>query len=211
MVARAEAMVAIPDGLASVDAAPLLCAGATSLGALRASVARGGDLVAIHGFGGLGHLAVQFAAKLGFRPVVISRGREKEPLARKLGAREYIDAAAGETAKELQRLGGARVILCTAPSGKAITGLLGGLGRGGQMMIVTFPGDPVIVPAGLLLGMKRSIAGWVGGNMEDTIRFSMLTGVAPMIEEFPLEQAALAYDKMMTAKVHFRSVLKMAK
>jgi propanol-preferring alcohol dehydrogenase len=163
IIARQEVMVNIPDELNSVDAAPLLCAGRTTLGALKKSGAQGGDLVAIHGLGGLGHLAVQYAVKLGFKTVVLSRGKEKEELAYKLGAHVYIDT------------------------------------------------DMMQIPPTLLLGGERSVRGSVSGNIEDTLRFSVLTRIIPMVEVFPLEQVALAYEKMMKAKVHFRSVLKMAR
>jgi D-arabinose 1-dehydrogenase-like Zn-dependent alcohol dehydrogenase len=209
MIARPEVIVSIPDELSSVDAAPLLCAGRTTFGALKLSGAQGGDLVAIHGLGGLGHLAVQYAVKLGFKTVVLSRGKEKEELAYKLGAHVYIDTESGEAVKQLMKLGGARVILCTAPSGKAISDLIPGLGRNGQAIIVTGASDLMQIPPMLMLGGERSIRGSVGGNIEDTIRFSVLTKVIPLVEVFPLEQVALAYEKMMTAKVHFRSVLKM--
>ena len=210
MIARPEVIVSIPDELSSVDAAPLLCAGRTTFGALKLSGAQGGDLVAIHGLGGLGHLAVQYAVKLGFKTVVLSRGKEKEELAYKLGAHVYIDTESGEAVKQLMKLGGARVILCTAPSGKAISDLIPGLGRNGQAIIVTGASDLMQIPPMLMLGGERSIRGSVGGNIEDTIRFSVLTKVIPLVEVFPLEQVALAYEKMMTAKVHFRSVLKIS-
>ena len=209
MIARPEVIVSIPKELESVDAAPLLCAGRTTFGALKDSGARAGDLVAIHGLGGLGHLAVQYAVKMGFQTVVLSRGKEKEQLAFKLGAHVYIDTENSDGAKELMKLGGARVILCTAPNSKAISALIPGLGPNGQAIIVTGAGDLIQFPAGMMLGGQRSIKGYVSGNIEETIRFSMLTKVAPMIEVFPLEQAALAYQKMISAKVHFRSVLKM--
>jgi propanol-preferring alcohol dehydrogenase len=209
MIARAEALCAIPDGLDSVAAAPLLCAGSTTYGALRHSGARGGDLVAIHGLGGLGHLAVQYANKLGMRTVVLSRGQAKQELAQKLGAHAYIDTTATDPAQELQNLGGARLILCTAPNAQAIAGLVGGLGRHGQLLLVTFVGEPIPISPAFLLRGARSIAGWVGGNMDEAVRFSVLTGITPMVETFPLEQAALAYEKMMNSKVRFRSVLRM--
>jgi D-arabinose 1-dehydrogenase-like Zn-dependent alcohol dehydrogenase len=208
MIAHPEAMVNIPDELTAVDAAPILCAGRTTFGALQHSGAKGGDLVAIHGLGGLGHMAVQYAVKLGFKTVVLSRGKEKKKLAYKLGAHIYIDTDTGDTAKQLLKLGGARVILCTAPSGKAISELIPGLGRNGQAIIITGAMDMMQIPPVLFLGGERSIRGFVSGNIDDAIRFSILTKVIPMVEVFPLEQAALAYDKMMTAKVHFRSVLK---
>jgi D-arabinose 1-dehydrogenase-like Zn-dependent alcohol dehydrogenase len=209
MIARPEAIVNIPDELNATDAAPLLCAGRTTFGALKLSGAQGGDLVAIHGLGGLGHLAVQYSVKLGFKTVVLSRGKEKEDLAYKLGAHLYIDTEAGDAAKQLSILGGARVILCTAPNSKAISDLISGLGRNGQAIVVTGAREPIQVSPMLLLGGQRSIRGFVSGNIEDTINFSILTKVIPMVEVFPLEQAALAYEKMMTAKVYFRSVLKM--
>ncbi len=210
MIARQDVIVSIPDELSAIDAAPLLCAGRTTFGALKYSGAQGGDLVAIHGLGGLGHLAVQYAVKLGFKTVVLSRGKEKEELAYKLGAHVYIDTNSGEVAKQLMRLGGARVILCTAPNGKAISELIPGLGRNGQAIIVTGASEMMQIPPMLLLGGERSIRGFVSGNIEDALRFSILTKVLPMVEVFPLEQVALAFEKMMTAKVHFRSVLKIS-
>ncbi|HEY5122199.1 MAG TPA: alcohol dehydrogenase [Ignavibacteria bacterium] len=208
MIARPEAVVNIPDELSSIDAAPILCAGRTTFGALIHSGAQGGDVVAIHGLGGLGHLAVQYAVKLGFKTVVLSRSKDKEELAYKLGAHVYIDTDTGEAVKQLMKLGGARVILCTAPSGKAISDLIPGLGRNGQAIIVTGAGDMMQIPPMLLLGGERSIRGFVTGNIKDALNFSVMTKIIPMVEVFPLEQAALAYEKMMTAKVHFRSVLK---
>jgi D-arabinose 1-dehydrogenase-like Zn-dependent alcohol dehydrogenase len=209
MVARAEALVSLPDELSSVDAAPLLCAGRTTFGALQSSQAKGGDIVAIHGLGGLGHLAVQYAAKRGFKTVVLSRGKEKESLAFQLGAHVYIDTQAQDAAKELQKLGGAKVILATAPNSQAISGLVGGLGRNGELIMVTGVRELLQIPPFLLLGGGRSIRGWVSGSIDEAVRFSALFKVIPMVEVFPLEQAALAYEKMMTGKVHFRSVLKM--
>ena len=209
MIARMEALNSVPGSLEPVEAAPLLCAGRTTFGALQNSVAKGGDLVAIHGLGGLGHLGLQFAIKLGFETAVLSRGKEKEALARKLGAHHFIDTNTADAAKELMNLGGAKVILCTAPNGKAISELVSGLSRDGQMIIVTYINEMMqFSPANLMRG-SRSISGWVGGDPEDALRFSVLTGVRPMVEVFPLEQAALAYEKMMSGKVHFRAVLKM--
>ena len=181
----------------------------TTFGALKLSGAQGGDLVAIHGLGGLGHLAVQYAVRLGFKTVVISRGKDKEELAYKLGAHAYIDSDSGNAANQLITLGGARVILCTAPNGKAISDLIPGLGRNGQAIIVTGARDLMQIPPMLLLGGERSVRGSVSGNIEETIKFSLLTKVIPMVEVFPLEQVTLAFEKMMSAKVHFRSVLKM--
>jgi propanol-preferring alcohol dehydrogenase len=208
MIARMEALNSIPDGLDPVEAAPLLCAGRTTFGALKNSVAKGGDLVAIHGLGGLGHLGLQFAVKLGFETAVLSRGMEKEALARNLGVHHFIDTNTTDAAKELMNLGGAKVVLCTAPNGKAISDLVNGLGRNGQMIIVTYVNELMQLSPGTLMRSGRSISGWVGGDPEDALRFSILTGVRPMVEVFPLEQAALAFDKMMSAKVHFRAVLK---
>ncbi|MGO8950402.1 MAG: alcohol dehydrogenase catalytic domain-containing protein [Ktedonobacterales bacterium] len=209
MLARMEALTAIPDELSAVQAAPLLCAGSTTFGALKNSVARGGDLVALHGLGGLGHLAVQYAVKLGFRTAVLSRGTEKEQLARELGAQVYIDTKTQDAAQALSELGGARVILCMAPSSQDISPLVGGLGRGGELVIITFVNEPLRVSPMLLMRGSRSIRGWVGGNGEDTLRFSLLSGVTPMVEVFPLEQAAVAFERMMSAQVHFRAVLQM--
>jgi propanol-preferring alcohol dehydrogenase len=209
MRVRPEALVGIPDGLSPLEGAPLICAGRTTLGALQNSAAKGGDLVAVHGLGGLGHLAVQYAAKLGFRTVALSRSKEKGTLAYKLGAHTYIDTSTSDAAKELKRMGGARVILCTAPNSKAISELMGGLGPKGQLIIVAGIRETLQIPPFLLLGEGLSINGSIEGNIEDAIRFSIFLKVIPMIEVFPLEQAALAYEKMMTAKVHFRAVLKM--
>ena len=208
MVARMEALSSIPDGIDPVFAAPLLCAGRTTFGALESSAAKGGDLVAIHGLGGLGHLGLQFAIKLGFETAVLSRGTEKEDLARKLGAHHFIDTTKADAARELLKLGGAKVILGTAPNSKAISELIGGLSRNGEMILVAYAGEMMQLSPALLMRGGRSIRGWVGGRPEDALRFSVLTGVRPMVEVFPLEQAALAYDKMMSGKVHFRAVLK---
>lgn len=208
MIGREEAMVAIPDELSSVEAAPLLCAGTTVYGALRHAGAEGGDLVAIQGIGGLGHLGIMYADKLACRTVALSRGKEKETLAIKLGADAFIDTTPGDSAKQLQAMGGADVIICTAPNGKAMGELVGGLASGGQMVLVAASREPMIVSPFLLLG-KKSIAGWVGGDMARTLRFSVHSHILPMVETFPLEQAAAAFEKMMTAKVQFRAVLKM--
>ncbi|WP_207857595.1 alcohol dehydrogenase [Lucifera butyrica] len=209
MVARAEALVAIPDELSPVEGAPLLCAGRTTFGALKSCIAKGGDLVAIHGLGGLGHLAVQYAAKLGFKTVALSRGKAKEALAYQLGVHIYIDAGAVDAAQELRKLGGAKVILSTAPDSKAISGLISGLARHGQLIFVSAPAEPIPVsPLGLLRN-GLSLTGFSSGNIEEAIRFSVVTKALPVVDVFPLEQAAEAYQKMITAKVHFRSVLKM--
>jgi len=210
MVARSEVLSAIPQELGSVDAAPIICAGRTTFGALKGCGAKAGDLVAIHGFGGLGHLAVQYASKMGYRTVVLSRGKDKEALARQLGAQDYIDTTAGDVAKELRARGGAKTILCTAPSGKTISELLGGLGRGGQALVITAPNDPIVIPPFILLAGGRGIRGWVGGSVDEALEFSTFAKVTPMVEVFPLERAPEAFDRMMSAKVHFRAVLKMS-
>lgn len=210
MIARQEVLVSIPEELSSLNAAPLLCAGRTTFGALKESNAKAGDLVAIHGLGGLGHLAVQYAVKMGFQTIVISRGKEKEQLAYKLGAHGFIDTEISDGAKELMKLGGARLILCTAPNAGAISSLIPGLGRNGQALIITGTGEMLQIPGMMLLNGQRSVKGFVSGNIEEAIHFSLLTKVFPIIEVFPLEQAALAYEKMISAKVHFRSVLKMS-
>ena len=208
MVARTSALVSIPRELSSADAAPLLCAGATTFSALQKSGATGGEIVAIHGIGGLGHLAIQYSNRLGFKTVALSRGREKEALAYKLGAHVFIDTESSDASKELQKLGGARVILCTAPNTKAIAGLINGLGIGGQIIIVAGVSEPMQVFPGQLFRGDLSIRGWHGERPGDAVKFSLLFNILPMIETFPLEKAAEAFDKMMSAKVHFRSVLK---
>ena len=208
-IARSEALHSIPDGLSPLEAAPLLCAGGTTLGALMHSGARGGDLVAVQGMGGLGHLAIQYAVKLGYKTVALSRGKDKEELAYKLGAGAYIDTNVADAAKELTAMGGARVILCTAPNSNAVGQLVSGLARKGHLIIVAFGREPLQIPGAPLLIGARTISGWVGGDLDHTIRFSVHAGVKPMIEVFPLEQAALAYERMMNASVRFRSVLQM--
>ena len=209
-IAPAAALALIPEGLSAVDAGPLMCAGVTTYNSLRNSGARPGDLVAVLGIGGLGHLAIQFAAKMGFKTVAIARGKDKEPLARKLGASDYIDSQAADAAAELAKLGGARVILATVTSGKAMSAVLGGLGVNGKLIILGAADQPLEVNAGLMIGGRRSIVGWPSGNSidsEDTLRFSTQTGVRPMTEVFPLERAAEAYEHMMSGKVRFRAVL----
>lgn len=213
MTAPMQGLAVIPDELSSVDAAPLLCAGRTTFTALRNSGAQAGDLVAVHGLGGLGHLGVQFARKFGYRTVAISRGKEKEALAYQLGAHAYIDAESTDAAAELKKLGGARIILTTAPNSKAISALINGLGPDGQLIIVAWQNEPMQISPWQLLGGRRSVKGWTArparNSSEDTLRFSVIAGIVPMIEVFPLEQAAQAFEKMMSSKVHFRSVLKM--
>ena len=155
-------------------------------------------------------MGIQFGARLGFKVAVISRGKEKEDLARKLGANIYIDSNTQNPSEELMKLGGARAIFCTAPNSKAISELVNGLARGGQLIIITFVNDPLQIPPIALMRAVRSVSGWVGGNTADTLNFSVLTHVVPMVEVFPLEQAAVAFDRMMTAKVHFRAVIKVS-
>ena len=213
MTAPMQGLAAIPDELAAVEAAPLLCAGRTTFTALRNSGAQGGDLVAIQGLGGLGHLGVQFARKLGYRTVAISRGKDKETLAYQLGAQTYIDAASSDAAAELKKLGGARIILATAPNSKAISALINGLCPDGQLIIVAWQNEPMQISPWQLLGGRRSVKGWTArparNSSEDTLKFSVISGIVPMVEVFPLEQASLAFEKMVSSKVHFRSVLKM--
>ncbi len=210
MVAPQEALALVPAELNAAEAAPLMCAGITTFNALRHSVARPGDLVAVQGLGGLGHLGVQFAHRLGFRTVVVSRGSDKEELARQLGADEYIDTDAADPAQELMRRGGARVVLTTAPSGKAIGSIIGGIGANGQLLVVAAPSDATEIYLASLIGGNRSIQGWASGtaiDSEDTLNFSALRQIRPMIETFPLERAAEAYLRMMSNQVRFRAVL----
>jgi D-arabinose 1-dehydrogenase-like Zn-dependent alcohol dehydrogenase len=210
VVVKASALASIPDELVATDAAPLLCAGITTYNALRHSDARGGDLVAILGVGGLGHLGVQFAAKLGFDTVAIARGREKEQLARELGARHYIDSTTQDPAQELTALGGAKVILATVTNAKAMSDVIGGLGLRGRMIVVGASMEPIEVPPVMLIGANRSIAGHASGSSqdsEDTLAFSALAGVLPRIEVLPLERAAEAFERMMSGAARFRMVL----
>jgi D-arabinose 1-dehydrogenase-like Zn-dependent alcohol dehydrogenase len=212
MVAPAEALVAIPDSLSAVDAAPLLCAGITTYNALRHNGAMPGDLVAVQGVGGLGHLGIQFANKFGYKVAAVGRGSENEVLAKRLGASLYIDSQAKNAAEELQRLGGAKAILATAPSSKAMSELVDGLGPNGKLMVVGVTFDPIEVTPVQLISGSRSLQGWLTGtpaDSEDTLRFAELTGVRPMIETYPLEQAAEAYARMLSGKAQFRVVLTM--
>jgi D-arabinose 1-dehydrogenase-like Zn-dependent alcohol dehydrogenase len=212
MVAPLEALVSIPDSLGDVEAAPLLCAGITTYNALRHSGALPGDLVAVQGIGGLGHLGVQFANKFGYNVAAIGRGPENAALARKLGAAVYIDSKATNAAEELQKLGGARVILATAPNSKAMSELINGLGPNGKLIVIGATFDPIeVAPVQLITGSK-TIQGWAAGtpaDSEDTLRFAELSGVRPMIETYPLEKAAEAYARMMSGKAEFRVVLTM--
>jgi D-arabinose 1-dehydrogenase-like Zn-dependent alcohol dehydrogenase len=213
MIAPVEGLALIPDDLKSAEAAPLLCAGITTFNALRNSGARGGDTVAILGIGGLGHLGVQFAAKFGFRTVAIARGRDKGPLARQLGAHHYIDSESEDPAAALQKLGGARIILATVTNSKAMSRTIGGLGTDGRLLVVGASGEPIEVSPFQLIPGRRSLAGWPSGtpiHSEDTLNFSAMTGVRPMIETFPLHRAAEAYDRMMSGKARFRVVIQVA-
>ena len=209
MIAPASAVALMPTELPAVEAAPLMCAGVTTFNALRNAGARSGDVVAVLGLGGLGHLGVQYAAKMGFRTVGIARGKDKEPLARQLGASVYIDSQSQDPAAELQKLGGAKVILATATSGEAMSAVEGGLAVNGTLLIVGAAPSMQVSPVFLLSGC-RSIKGWYSGtsiDSQDTLAFSARTGVRPMNEIFPLERASEAYDRMMSGKARFRVVL----
>ena len=208
MIARHEALVNIPNEVDFLEGAPLLCAGRTTFGGLKYSQARAGDLVVIQGLGGLGHLAVQYAAKMGFKTVVLSRGKDKEKHAYTLGAHFYIDTSTADPVKELNQMGGAKVILCTAPNSKSIAALIPALGLNGEIINVTGASEPMQIPPMLLLHGGRSIKGWVSGNIEETIDFSSFFKIKSIVELFPLEKVQQAYDKMMNAQVYFRSVLK---
>jgi D-arabinose 1-dehydrogenase-like Zn-dependent alcohol dehydrogenase len=212
MVAPVEALAAMPESLGAAEAAPLLCAGITTYNALRHSGAMPGDLVAVQGIGGLGHLGIQFANKFGYKVAAIGRGTENEALAKKLGASVYIDSKATNAAEALQKLDGAQVILATAPSSKAMSELMDGLGPNGKFMVVGAAFDPIqVTPIHLIRG-SRTIQGWASGtptDSEDTLRFAELTGVRPMIETYPLEKAAEAYARMMSGNAQFRVVLTM--
>lgn len=212
MVAPVEALAHMPESLDPAEAAPLMCAGITTFNALRHSGALPSDLVAIQGIGGLGHLGVQFAKKFGYRVAAVGRGSENAALAKKLGADVYIDSAATDAATELQKLGGARVILATAPSGKSMSALVGGLGVNGTMVVVGASMDPIEVAPNQLLFGKKGIQGWASGiptDSEDTLRFAEMTGVRPMIEKYPLAKAAEGYTRMMSGKAQYRVVLTM--
>ena len=212
-MAPVEALTAIPDALSDSEAAPLLCAGVTTYNALRHSGALPGDLVAIQGIGGLGHLGVQFASKFGYKVAAIGRGPENAVLAKKLGAALYLDSQATIAAQELSRLGGARVILATAPNSKAMSDLIDGLGPNGKLLVVGAAGDPIqVTPFQLVTPFVRSIQGWASGiptDSEDTLQFAELSGVRPMIETYPLERADEAYARMMSGNAQFRVVLTM--
>jgi D-arabinose 1-dehydrogenase-like Zn-dependent alcohol dehydrogenase len=212
MVAPVEALVAMPDSLGDAEAAPMLCAGVTTFGALRSCGARPGDLVAVIGVGGLGHLAIQFANKFGYKVAAIARGSANATLAKKLGATHYIDSTASNVAAALQQLGGAQVILATAPSSKAMSVAIDGLAPNGTLMVVGADSAAIEVTPTQLISGVRTIQGWASGtpaDSEDTLRFAELSGVRPMIETYPLERAAEAYERMISGKAQFRVVLTM--
>jgi D-arabinose 1-dehydrogenase-like Zn-dependent alcohol dehydrogenase len=213
MVAPPQALASVPDNLSSVESAPLMCAGITTFNALRNSGARPGDLVGVLGIGGLGHLGVQFAAKMGFNTVAIARGKDKEPLAKKLGAAHYIDSQEKNPAEALNKLGGAKVVIATVTNGDAMAAVLGGLGPNGVLIVIGAAG-PIPVNPVLLINGKRSVKGWYSGtsiDSQDTLKFSARAGVQSMNEIFPLEKVNDAYERMMSGKARFRVVLRMGK
>lgn len=210
MVAHASALALLPKELSAVEAGPLVCAGVTTFNSLRNSGARPNDVVAVLGLGGLGHLGVQFAAKMGFNTVAIARGSDKEALARQLGAHHYIDSQAQDVAAELAKMGGAKVVLATVTNAEAMSATLGGLGVNGKLLVLGAPPEPLQVPAYSLISGSRSVAGWYSGtsiDSQDTLSFSTLTGVRAMTEVYPLERAPEAYERMMSGKARFRVVL----
>jgi len=212
MVTPAEAVAAMPDDLPAADAAPLMCAGVTVFNPLRNSGARAGELVAVQGIGGLGHLGIQYARQMGFRTVAVGRGQEKEPLAHKLGASVFIDNATANPSEELSKLGGARVILATAPDAKAMSALVDGLAPGGKLLVLGAASEPLSINAIPLLVARKTVQGWPSGtarDSEDTLNFSAQTGVRPMIERYPLEKAAQGYEQMISGRARFRVVLTM--
>ena len=210
LIARAETLAAIPDDLPAEEAGPFMCAGVTVFNALRNSSARAGELVAVHGIGGLGHLGVQYARQMGFETVAINRGNDKEPLARKLGAHHYVDATATDVVSELQKLGGAKVILATAPNAEAISALVDGLSPSGKLLVPAAPAEPLTINVFSLIMRRSSVAGWYSGtamDSQDTLEFSALSGVHPVIEKYSLNQVAEAYEQMHSGRVRFRVVL----
>ena len=212
VIVPAAVLALIPDDVPAEEAGPFMCAGVTVYNALRNSGARGGDLVAIHGIGGLGHLGVQYARQMGFRTIALGRGKDKEALAKKLGAHQYVDTDASDVVAELQKLGGARVILGTAPSAKAISPLVDGLAPDGTLLVPAAPSEPLSINVFSLIMGRRSVAGWYSGtakDSQDTLEFSALSGVHPMIEKYPLSKVAEAYEQMHSGKVRFRVVLTM--
>jgi D-arabinose 1-dehydrogenase-like Zn-dependent alcohol dehydrogenase len=212
VIVPAEAVALMPDDLPSDEAAPLLCAGITVFNALRNSGARAGELVAVQGIGGLGHLGIQYARQMGFRTVAIGRGGDKQALAKKLGAHEYVDTSAGDPAQELQKMGGAHVILATAPDSKSISALVNGLGPRGTLLVVGAGLESLTVTPLQLIGGSKTIRGWASGtarDSQDTLEFSSLSGVRPMIERYPLGKAAEAYEQMISGRARFRVVITM--
>src|ERR1700693_408057 len=212
MIAPAEALALIPEELPAEEAGPFMCAGVTVFNALRNSGARPGDVVAVQGIGGLGHLGVQYARQMGFQTVALGGGKNKEPLAKKLAAHHYIDSNVSDTVAELKKLGGARVILATAPSAKAISSVVEGLGVNGNLLIPAAPNDPLTISVMPLIMGRRLVSGTYSGtarDSQDTLEFSALSGVHPMIEKFPLNRVAEAYERMHSGKVRFRAVLTM--
>jgi len=210
MIAQAEAVAAMPDDLPADEAAPLLCAGITVFNSLRNAGARAGDTVAVQGIGGLGHLGIQYARQMGFRTIAIGRGGDKKALATKLGAHDYIDTSEGDPAQALQKLGGAKIILATAPDSKSMSALIDGLAADGKMLVVGAGFESLTVTPLQLIGGRKAIQGWPSGtakDSEETLQFSSLSGVRPMIERYPLEKAADAYQQMITGKARFRVVL----
>jgi propanol-preferring alcohol dehydrogenase len=210
VLARRESLAAIPDALSATEAAPLLCAGITTYNALRHSQARAGDLVAVLGIGGLGHLGVQFARHMGFNTIAIARGQDKKELATTLGAHHYIDSQAQNVSEELNKLGGARVVLATATSSQAMSAVVDGLGVGGELIIVGAGMESLQVSPIQLIGARRQIKGWPSGtsaDSTDTMKFCALTGIRPLIEEYALDDAAIAYERMMSGKARFRVVV----
>ncbi len=213
VIAPQEALALAPDAMDPADAAPLMCAGVTTYNALRHSGAVAGDLVAVQGLGGLGHLGVEFARAMGFHTVAISSGQAKRELAAKLGAHAYIDTSTQSPANELKAMGGAKVILATAPNAKAMQPLIEGLGVGGKLMIVGADAQPISVSPLQLIGQRKSIMGWPSGDgmdSQETLKFAALSNIRPMIERFPLDRAAEAYEHMMRGSVRFRAVLTMS-
>ena len=212
VVVPAEAVALMPDDLPADEAAPLMCAGITVYNALRNSQARAGELVAVQGIGGLGHLGIQFARQMGFRTIAIGRGADKQALAKKLGAHQYIDSD-GAPEQALQKLGGAQVILATAPDAKSMSALVDGLAPRGTLMIIGAAMEPLTVTPLQLITGSKSIRGWASGtakDSQDTLEFSALSGVRPMIEPYPLQKAAEAYDQMISGRARFRVVLKVS-
>jgi len=213
MIAAAEAVAAVPDALPAPEAAPLLCAGVTVFNALRNAGAQAGDTVAVQGIGGLGHLGIQYARQMGFRTIAMGRGANKAELAKKLGAHEYVDSSAKAVADDLQKLGGADLILATAPDSKSISALVNGLGPNGKLMVIGASPEPLSISPIQLIAGSRKVDGWASGtaqDSQDTMEFSALSGVRPMIEKYPLDKANEAYQQMISGRARFRVVLTMS-